>query len=261
MTKEGIRIRQAVPANVEAVTDLVLASMPADQDWWDYRWPYRAEHPDNYRQYFYQLVQAWLSAEYEDWIVVVADVYNEETGYYSMGAFSAWNVAYRNYRKFNEEYNPRSSKFHLEKFLLSKLCDIENLSFDPKVDDALANLPPRKDANRAHVKAHSRAVDEGHEKFIDARYGTEQCYLNALGTHPSMTRRGLARRLCRWGMDEAARDGVVVTLQSAPLARRVYPYFGFVELGEVKAQVEGEEECTFLYPMVWDPKGAKSAAA
>lgn len=54
-------------------------------------------------------------------------------------------------------------------------------------------------------------------------------------------------------MDHAAKDGVVATLQAAPLARGVYPRLGFVELGEVKVQVEGDEQCTFLYPMVWNP--------
>lgn len=120
------------------------------------------------------------------------------------------------------------------------------------VGDALAHLPPRRDVDPAKAKEYSRAVDEGHARFLDAQFGTEQIHLQALGTHPLMTRRGLARRLCRWGMDQAAKDGVVATLQAAPLARGVYPWLGFVELGEVKVQVEGDEQCTFLYPMFWD---------
>lgn len=71
--------------------------------------------------------------------------------------------------------------------------------------------------------------------------------------HPSFTQRGLARRLCQWGQDRAARDGVVVTLAAAPMARSFYPRFGFRELGMVTAQVEGEEERAFLWPMMWDP--------
>lgn len=57
-------------------------------------------------------------------------------------------------------------------------------------------------------------------------------------------------------MDQAAGDGVVATLQAAPLASAVYPRFGFAKLGEVKVQVAGEETCTFLYPMIWDPSKA-----
>lgn len=91
-------------------------------------------------------------------------------------------------------------------------------------------------------------------QYVDAIYGTEQIHLQALGTHPSFTRRGLAGRLVRWGMDRAVRDGVVAALLAAPLARNVYPRLGFVELGTTVVQVEGDEAKTFLYPMVWDPK-------
>lgn len=63
-------------------------------------------------------------------------------------------------------------------------------------------------------------------------------HLQALGTHPLFPRRGLARDLCRWGMDRAARDGVVVALLASPMGRGVYPRFGFEELGSVTAHVD-----------------------
>lgn len=129
------------------------------------------------------------------------------------------------------------------------------------VADAFVHLPPRRDTDQARTQAYSRASEEGHAKLPNARYGTEQIHLQALGTHPLMTRRGLARRLCHWGMGQAAMDGVVATLLAAPLARAVYPRFGFVELGEVEVQVEGEEQRTFLYPMVWGPRSACSLEA
>lgn len=75
--------------------------------------------------------------------------------------------------------------------------------------------------------------------MLDSRFGAEQAHLQALGTHPSYLRRGLARRLCRWGMDQAARDGVVVTLLASPMGRGVYPRLGFDELGTITAQVDG----------------------
>lgn len=109
--EDKIRIRQAVPADVEAVTDVLLASMPADQDWWDYRCPFRAQFPDDHRQYFHQLVQVWLSADYEDWVVVVASVYDEEMGTYRVGAYSTWDVSYRSYRRFGNRYRLRDSKY------------------------------------------------------------------------------------------------------------------------------------------------------
>lgn len=99
---------------------------------------------------------------------------------------------------------------------------------------------------------HARAADEGQRKFLHPRYGTEQIHLQALGTHPSFTRRGLARELCRWGMDRAAGDSIVATLLAAPVARQVYARFGFEELGLVTVRVEGQGEGTCLTPMAWD---------
>lgn len=55
-------------------------------------------------------------------------------------------------------------------------------------------------------------------------------------------------------MEQAARDGVVVTLMASPMGRLVYPRLGFKELGEVTAQVPGEAERTFLYAMAYDHK-------
>ena len=117
-----------------------------------------------------------------------------------------------------------------------------------------AGAASRRDADDAHVKEHSRAGSEGQKRFLDPRFGTEQIHLQALGTHPSFARRGLARALCRWGMDRAARDGVAATLMASPMGRGVYPRLGFEELGSVTAQVAGEDEKTHLYAMAWDPR-------
>lgn len=106
------------------------------------------------------------------------------------------------------------------------------------------------------MKEHSRANAEGHRRFLDARFGTEQIRLQALGTHPMFLRRGLAAALCRWGMDRAAGDGVAVTLMASPMGRGVYPRLGFEELGCVTAQVDGEDEKTHLYAMAWQPESS-----
>lgn len=85
-------------------------------------------------------------------------------------------------------------------------------------------------------------------------------HLQALGTHPLFLRRGLARAMCGWGMRRAAGDGVAVTLLASPMGRRVYPRFGFEELGMVRARVDGEEEGTELYAMAWVAGGGGGAS-
>lgn len=108
---DKIHVRQAVPTDFEAITAVLVASMLTDHDWWDYRCPFRAQFPDDHARYFNQLVQAWLSADYEDWVVVVASVYDDETATYRIGAYSAWDVSYRSYRRLGTAYRPRDSKY------------------------------------------------------------------------------------------------------------------------------------------------------
>lgn len=99
-----------------------------------------------------------------------------------------------------------------------------------------AGSATRLDADAARAVEHARAAGEGHERYLGA---AEQIHLQALGTRPSLARRGLARGLVRWGTERAVREGVVATVLAAPMARAVYPRFGFQELGMVTAHIGG----------------------
>ncbi|KAJ9133961.1 hypothetical protein NKR23_g10392 [Pleurostoma richardsiae] len=236
-----VRIRQAEPRDVDQVTDVLIAAMSVDQDWWDYRYPYRLAHPDDHRRFLRLLVESWIRLDFDDWLVVVAECADEAeeaegtgpvTGqHWRIVAYAAWDVSYGNFRRYGEGYHPQNPS--------------------QVVQDAGGQ--DRRDANPAHAARHSEAAVEGHREHLDSLFGTEQLHLQGLGTHPDFQRRGLAASLCRWGMDRAAEDGVALTVMAAPLARGVYPRMGFRELEQVLVQVPGEEERTFLYPMVWEP--------
>ena len=116
-----------------------------------------------------------------------------------------------------------------------------------------AGVANRRDANPAHGTALSESAQAGQRRYL-AAYTTEHIHLQALGTLARFQRRGYGSVLVRWGMERATRDGVVATLLASPMGRLVYPRLGWEELAEVKVQVPGEEEHTFLYPMVYDPK-------
>ncbi|KAF7344603.1 putative gnat family protein [Mycena sanguinolenta] len=216
--RETVRIRQAELADIDGVTDLLIISMPEDREWWDYRFPYRREYPDDHRQLFRALVAAWISPEFEDWVVLVAECYDESSQRWEMASYAAWDISYLNFRKFGDGYKPARS-----------LGDVL----------AEAGAATRRDTTPARAAAYAHACDEAHEKYLIPQHGTAQIHLQALGTHPSFTRRGLAKALCRWGMDCADRDGVVATLVASPMGRSVYPRFGFEELGVVQAMDEG----------------------
>ena len=96
-----IRVREAGLDDVDAVTDVLIAAMPGDQEWWDYRFANRLEYADDHRKYFRVLVEAWLTPPYsQDWTVLVAEVYDEATNAWQAGAYAAWDVSYVNFRKF-----------------------------------------------------------------------------------------------------------------------------------------------------------------
>lgn len=106
-TTAQIRIRQAAPSDVDAVTAVLLAAMPGDRDWWDYRFPYRTQYPEDHRKFFRLLIETWVSPEFEDSVVMVAEAYDGAAGVWRMGAYAAWDVSYLSYRKYGAAYKPR----------------------------------------------------------------------------------------------------------------------------------------------------------
>lgn len=109
-----IRIREAEPADINAVTEIMLAAMPEDRDWWDYRFPYRDQYPDDHKRFLRLLVETWVSAEFADWIVLVAEALDDDdedgeaSGAWQMGAYAVWDAAYVGYRKHGPGYSPPS---------------------------------------------------------------------------------------------------------------------------------------------------------
>lgn len=109
--KDEVRVRQAEPSDVDAVTDLLIAAMPADRDWWDYRFARRDQYPEEHRRFFRLLVETWISPEFVDVVVMLAEVYDTPAGSWQTGAYSAWDVAYASRRKHGSAYQPRSGTF------------------------------------------------------------------------------------------------------------------------------------------------------
>lgn len=106
--KDEVRVRQAEPFDVDAVTDLLIAAMPADRDWWDYRFARRDQYPEEHRGFFRLLVETLISPEFVDAVVMIAEVYDAAAGSWQIGAYSAWDVAYVSRRKHGSAYQPRS---------------------------------------------------------------------------------------------------------------------------------------------------------
>lgn len=108
VNRREVRVRQAEASDVDAVTDVLIAAMPADRDWWDYRFARRGQYPEEHRRLMRLLVETWISPEFVDWVVVVAEVYDAAAGSWQVGAYSAWDVAYVSRRKHGSAHQPLS---------------------------------------------------------------------------------------------------------------------------------------------------------
>lgn len=80
---------------------------------------------------------------------------------------------------------------------------------------------------------------ENNEKGIILRKRVE---LEAILVHPDYQRKGIAKRLLAWGIEEAERLGVDLWLQATEEGRPVYERAGFQPLREVKVVCEGVGE-------------------
>jgi hypothetical protein len=123
---ETFRIREAVPADIDAVVNVVIAAMPGDPQW-KYRFPYRCKYSDDHRKYTRMLYEYFLKPSYEDWQVMVVEVFPEDDSTNSeqmflgqdattsrggkIVSFSVWNNTYVNRRKLGPSYNPNNREF------------------------------------------------------------------------------------------------------------------------------------------------------
>ncbi|ROV91235.1 hypothetical protein VPNG_09696 [Cytospora leucostoma] len=139
MSAARVNIRQAGPADVDA------RDGPDD--------PLHAGGP---RLFLRLLVETWASPDFDDWVVVLAEVYDQSSGTDQVACYAAWDISYQKPARFSPEPAPQA-----------------------------AGTP-----DPAHAAEHSRACDEGHEMFLDTLFGTEQVHLQALGTHPLYLREG-----------------------------------------------------------------------
>ncbi|SPQ20198.1 40ddd489-e041-4fed-ad20-01afb5df08ca [Thermothielavioides terrestris] len=64
--------RLGLPADLEAVTDVIIRTMPLDPQW-DYRFPYRRLYPEDHYKYTRMLFEYFLDPSYDDWLVMVVE--------------------------------------------------------------------------------------------------------------------------------------------------------------------------------------------
>jgi ribosomal protein S18 acetylase RimI-like enzyme len=237
--------------DVDELVDVVLVTMPDDPQW-PYRFPYRHQYPEDHRSFTRMLYTKFIVPTNDDWVVMIVEEQTPGSSKPVIVAFSVWCSAYANKRKHGPSYEPRNRE---------SLLEIPTSSIRANQVPPLRKAPgevarnggsTRRDANPAHVRAFRESSDLCDKLHLDT-YEDDQLVLQILGTHPDHRRCGHGLSLCRWGMNLASRDGVVLTVQASPLGLLLYKSLGFTTLGECVMQVPGEEDKVPFWAMVWHP--------
>ena len=97
------------PEDAEAVTRVIIDTMPLDPQW-DYRFPYCCEYPDDHYKYTKMLFEYFLDPSYDDWLVMVIEDSLELGGPLTVVSFGVWDVSYVNKRRYGSSYKPQDCK-------------------------------------------------------------------------------------------------------------------------------------------------------
>jgi len=233
-----MRPRLGLPADVEAVTSVIINTMPLDPQW-DYRFPYRQQYPEDHYKYTRMLLEYFLDPSYDDWLVMVVEDSLEPGGPREIVGFGVWDVSYVNKRRYGAGYKTQ----------------------DPvtEVEERGGNI--RKDANHGHFDEFWKGQIRAYKKFFGS-IGPEQVHLQILATLPEFQRRGHGSSLCKWAMELVRRDSLKdMSVMASPMGHELYTWLGFERVGTFYIQVPGEDERLVLQAMMYKPSKLRRTAA
>ena len=105
--------RIAVPADLDELVDVVLASMPDDPQW-PYRFPYRHQYPEDHRYFTRMLYEKFIDPAYDDWVVMVVEDQVPGSSKRAIVAFAVWCLTYVNKRNHWPSYEPQNRESLLD---------------------------------------------------------------------------------------------------------------------------------------------------
>ncbi|KAK4169919.1 hypothetical protein QBC43DRAFT_306837 [Cladorrhinum sp. PSN259] len=224
--------RLGVPSDLEAVTDVIIKTMPLDPQW-DYRFPYRLQYPEDHYKYTKMLFQYFLDPTFDDWVVMVVEDSLEPHGSeVSVVSFGVWDVSYANKRLYGPGYKTQ----------------------DPVTEVEENGGRTRRDANHEHFNEFWHGQIKAYKRFF-GQIGPEQIHLQILATLPDFQRRGHATSLCQWAMELVHRESLKdMSVMASPMGHDLYTWLGFDSVGTFYIQVPGEEERITLQAMKYVPE-------
>lgn len=223
--------RPGLPTDIEALTDVIIRTMPLDPQW-DYRFPHRHEYPEDHYKFTRLLFEYFLDPAYDDWQVMVVED-SLETGCEDrrVVSFSVWDVSYRNKKRYGPGY----------------------VTQDPVTEVERQGGRARRDANHKHFQEFWKGQIRAYKMFF-GKIGPDQIHLQILATLPEFQRRGHASSLCKWGMKMVHQERLKdISVMASPMGHSLYTWLGFSLVGTFHIQVAGEEEMLTLHAMKYVP--------
>jgi hypothetical protein len=105
----AMKPRLALPADIEAVTNVIINAMPLDPQW-DYRFPYRDQYPKDHYKFTRMLFEYFLDPSYDDWLVMVVEDSLRPGQPTEVVSFGVWDISYLNKRRYGPGYRPQDRK-------------------------------------------------------------------------------------------------------------------------------------------------------
>ncbi|KAJ4160187.1 hypothetical protein NW754_003312 [Fusarium falciforme] len=130
-----------------------------DDQSWPYRFPHRAQYPEDHCNYNRDLFRRFISPEYNDWSVVVVEVLDDAREW-RIVAFSVWDISYVNKRVHGPGYIPNS---------------LECASTTTSQQDTREAGHIRRDTN-PNLAAFQAALKESNQKYF-SQFGSDQIKL------------------------------------------------------------------------------------
>lgn len=99
-----------------------------------------------------------------------------------------------------------------------------------------------KDMNITRALDYERKFNAAKREHVDGAFGSDQLYLEQLGTHPVYQARGAGTRLVESGLERGRKAGVNVSLIAQPTAEAFYLHRGFREAKNISIEsVDGDQ--------------------
>ncbi|KAI9766860.1 MAG: hypothetical protein M1839_004747 [Geoglossum umbratile] len=227
-------LRLATIIDLPRLLEITLNALPQDP-FYCYLWAHRDEYLYDHQGYWLQQLQADIYNPAYTFLVV--EVTGERGGKIPV-AFGIWERRGED-REANERRDMRKEPWGAEAWNFHRLS-LQNL----------LSAYPRRDAPQARLAACNSvlaAMTQHFDKNMPSRFNLE-----LICTHRAYQCRGAGTMIVRWGLTEATRDRVPVSVAASPLGEKLYLKCGFEVYGSWVVRAEGDNGKEVVFrTMVW----------